>query len=95
MVFVKPAGRDNEHSGYTDEVKGQQRVTDIVHAVQNSKIWNDTAIRVTYDENGGRWDHVASRHASLHFRDKTVAAVKRLWRPFLLTDKRTANVTQL
>ena len=79
MVFVKPAGRDNEHSGYTDEVKGQQRVTDIVHAVQNSKIWNDTAIRVT----------------SLHFRDKTVAAVKRLWRPFLLTDKRTGNVTQL
>jgi len=58
VVFIKPAGRDNEHPGYTDEVKGQQHVADIVHAIQNSKIWNDTAIIITYDENGGRWDHV-------------------------------------
>jgi phospholipase C len=58
VVFIKPAGRDNEHPGYTDEVKGQQHVADIVRAVQNSKIWNDTAIIITYDENGGRWDHV-------------------------------------
>ena len=58
VVFIKPAGRDNEHPGYTDEVKGQQHVADIVHAIQNSKIWSDTAIIITYDENGGRWDHV-------------------------------------
>ncbi|HEY2140118.1 MAG TPA: alkaline phosphatase family protein [Chthoniobacterales bacterium] len=58
VVFIKPAGIDNEHPGYTDEVKGQQHVADIVHAVQNSKIWDETAIIITYDENGGRWDHV-------------------------------------
>ncbi len=58
VVFIKSAGRDNEHPGYTDEVKGQQHVADLVKAVQNSKIWNETAIIVTYDENGGRWDHV-------------------------------------
>ena len=58
VVFIKPAGRDNEHPGYTDEVKGQQHVADLVNAIRNSKIWDDTAIIITYDENGGRWDHV-------------------------------------
>jgi phospholipase C len=29
-----------------------------VEAVKNSKYWKSTAIVVTYDENGGRWDHV-------------------------------------
>jgi len=58
VVFIKPAGRDNEHPGYTDEVKGQQHVADLVNAIRNSKIWNQTAIIITYDENGGRWDHV-------------------------------------
>jgi phospholipase C len=26
--------------------------------VQHSKIWQDSVIIITYDENGGRWDHV-------------------------------------
>jgi acid phosphatase len=59
VVFIKFAGIDNEHPGYTDVVRGQQHVADIVDAVQNSRIWHDTAIIVTYDENGGRWDHIA------------------------------------
>lgn len=59
VVFIKPAGRDNEHPGYTDEIKGQQHVADLVAAIQNSKIWPSTAIIITYDENGGRWDHVS------------------------------------
>ena len=58
VTFIKPAGHDNEHPGYTDEYTGQQHVADIVKAIQNSKIWNDCLIIVTYDENGGRWDHV-------------------------------------
>jgi phospholipase C len=59
VSFVKPLGPDNEHPGYTNLVRGQQHVADIVAAVQKSKYWQDTAIIVTYDENGGRWDHVA------------------------------------
>jgi len=58
VAFIKPAGRDNEHPGYTDVVRGQQHVADLVGAVQSSQAWNDTAIIITYDENGGRWDHV-------------------------------------
>jgi phospholipase C len=59
VSFIKFAGIDNEHPGYTNVVRGQQHVADIVSAVQNSNIWNTCAIIVTYDENGGRWDHVA------------------------------------
>jgi acid phosphatase len=59
ISFIKFAGIDNEHPGYTDVVTGQQHVADIVNAVRNSNIWNTCAIIVTYDEHGGRWDHVA------------------------------------
>ena len=58
VSFIKPAGIDNEHPGYAMEVTGQQHVADLVKAVQNSKFWKDCTIIITYDENGGRWDHV-------------------------------------
>jgi acid phosphatase len=58
-VFIKPLGADNEHPGYATEFNGQQHVADLVSAVQNSPYWSDSAIIITYDEHGGRWDHVA------------------------------------
>jgi phospholipase C len=59
VSFIKPMGADNEHPGYATEMNGQQHVADLVSAIQSSPYWNDTAIVVTYDEHGGRWDHVA------------------------------------
>lgn len=59
VVFIKPLGPDNEHPGYASLQQGQQHVANIVSAIQNSNYWNDTIVIVTYDENGGRWDHVA------------------------------------
>jgi phospholipase C len=58
VVFIKPIGKNNEHPGYTDEVTGQKHVAELVAAVRNSSIWEDSVIIITYDENGGRWDHV-------------------------------------
>jgi phospholipase C len=58
VSFVKPLGLDNEHPGYTNVATGQQHVADLVAALQASRYWKDVAIIVTYDENGGRWDHV-------------------------------------
>jgi phospholipase C len=58
VSFIKPLGPDNEHPGYADLLTGQQHVADIVSAVQASPYWNQTLIIVTYDEHGGRWDHV-------------------------------------
>jgi phospholipase C len=61
VSFIKPLGPDNEHPGYASLLQGQQHVADLVAAVQQSKAWKDSAIIVTYDENGGRWDHVAPK----------------------------------
>jgi len=58
VTFIKPLGPDNEHPGYADLLQGQQHVAKIVNAVQQSQYWNNTLIIVTYDEHGGRWDHV-------------------------------------
>jgi len=59
VSFIKPIGADNEHPGYADLLRGQQHVASLVQAVQQSPYWADTAIIITYDENGGFWDHVA------------------------------------
>lgn len=58
VSFIKPLGPNNEHPGYADLAQGQQHVADLVNAVQQSPYWNSTLIIVTYDEHGGRWDHV-------------------------------------
>jgi acid phosphatase len=58
VSFVKPLGPDNEHPGYASLSQGQQHVADLVSAVQRSQYGRDTLIIITYDENGGRWDHV-------------------------------------
>ena len=58
VVFIKPLGPNNEHPGYASLLQGQQHVADIVSAVENSDYWESSLIIVTYDEHGGRWDHV-------------------------------------
>jgi phospholipase C len=59
VSFVKPLGPDNEHPGYAALLRGQQHVADLVGRIRSSAAWKDTVIVITYDENGGRWDHVA------------------------------------
>ena len=58
VSFIKPLGNDNEHPGYSSLLAGQQHVASLVAAIQNSSAWPSTAIIITYDENGGRWDHM-------------------------------------
>ena len=58
VSFIKPLGPDNEHPGYATLQNGQLHVTDLVNAVMSSPAWAETAIIITYDEHGGRWDHV-------------------------------------
>ena len=59
VSFVKPSGIDNEHPNYTDVLTGELHAEELIGAVRNGPNWKDTAIIVTYDENGGFWDHVA------------------------------------
>jgi phospholipase C len=58
VSFVKPLGTRNEHPGAFDLVTGQNHVVELVRSVMKSPLWRDTAVIVTYDENGGFWDHV-------------------------------------
>ncbi len=59
VSFVKPIGENNEHPGYASLLQGQEHVAKLVEAVQKSPYWSHSLIIVTYDENGGFWDHVA------------------------------------
>lgn len=59
VSFVKPLGMNNEHPGYTDIVTGENHVLSLIDAVRSGPNWKDAAIIITYDENGGFWDHVA------------------------------------
>src|SRR3954470_8128997 len=59
VAFYKPQGNLNEHSGYADIISGDQHVADVIDHLQHSPQWDHMLIIVTYDENGGIWDHVA------------------------------------
>ncbi|HKW90447.1 MAG TPA: alkaline phosphatase family protein [Methylomirabilota bacterium] len=59
VSFVKPLGTMNEHPNSSELLAGQQHMASIVQAVRASPAWARTVIIITYDENGGRWDHVA------------------------------------
>jgi phospholipase C len=58
VAFVKPSGFDNEHPGYTDVIRGERHVIELINDIRNGPNWHDTMIIITYDENGGFWDHV-------------------------------------
>lgn len=58
VAFYKPVGDLNEHPGYTDLLSGDKHINDILNRIRNSPIWANTVVIVTYDENGGFWDHV-------------------------------------
>jgi acid phosphatase len=59
VVFYKPTGILNQHPGYADILSGDAHVAELVAKIKSGPLWSSTAIIVTYDENGGFWDHVA------------------------------------
>jgi len=60
VVFFKPAAADNQHPGYASIKSADEKLRQIVESIQtNQKVWDKSLIIVTYDENGGLWDHAA------------------------------------
>ena len=59
VSFVKPYGGDDAHPGYTDLYQGDAHAAAMVQEVMHSALWSSSANIVTYDENGGFWDHVS------------------------------------
>ncbi len=59
VVFYKPQGNLNQHPGYADVMSGDAHISQLINELKKSPQWKKMAIIVTYDENGGLWDHVA------------------------------------
>ncbi|NDP42575.1 MAG: acid phosphatase [Aromatoleum sp.] len=59
VAFYKPQGSLNQHPGYTDVLSGDTHIAALIARIKASALWPTTAIIVTYDENGGFWDHAA------------------------------------
>jgi acid phosphatase len=58
VSFYKPAGKDTQHPSYTDIMTGDMHIAGLLEKLRASPQWKDMLVIVTYDENGGYWDHV-------------------------------------
>jgi acid phosphatase len=47
------------HAGYSDVADGDNHIADVVAQLRAGPQWKDMLVIVTFDENGGWWDHVA------------------------------------
>jgi phospholipase C len=59
VVFYKPIGQFNQHPGYTNVADGDGHLAELIGMLRSSPSYQDMLILITYDENGGQWDHVA------------------------------------
>jgi acid phosphatase len=58
VAFYKPPGRLTQHPSYTDIKSGDIHIDDLLTRLEKSPQWAHMVVIVTYDENGGYWDHV-------------------------------------
>jgi phospholipase C len=59
VTFYKPQGNLNEHAGYADVSSGDEHIADVLKHLEAGPQWAHMLVVVTYDENGGWWDHAA------------------------------------
>ncbi|WP_404711991.1 acid phosphatase [Sphingomonas sp. MMS24-J13] len=59
VTFYKPQGNLNMHAGYSDVDAGDRHIARVIDALRKSPQWHRMLVIVTFDENGGWWDHVA------------------------------------
>lgn len=59
VSFYKPAGRYTQHPSYTDIRSGDEHMAALLAKLRSSPQWQDMLVVLTYDENGGYWDHVS------------------------------------
>ncbi len=59
VTFYKPQGNLNQHPGYANVLDGDAHMAAVIDALEHSPQWGHMLVVLTYDENGGFWDHVA------------------------------------
>ena len=57
VSFYKPQGNLNQHPGYANVADGDAHIANLIAQLQKSPQYNNMLIVVTYDENGGFYDH--------------------------------------
>ncbi|WP_374556386.1 acid phosphatase [Aquitalea pelogenes] len=57
VSFYKPQGNVNQHAGYASVADGDEHIARVIARLQQSPQWKNMLIVVTYDENGGIYDH--------------------------------------
>ena len=58
VSFYKPVGMQTQHPSYTDVQMGDRHMDEILQKLRASPQWKNMLVVLTYDENGGYWDHV-------------------------------------
>lgn len=59
VAFYKPQGNLNQHPGYANVADGDAHIANVITSLKASPQWKNMLIVVTYDENGGFYDHAA------------------------------------
>jgi acid phosphatase len=59
VTFYKPQGSLNQHAGYANLSDGDTHIAEVIAKLEQSPQWKRMLIVVTYDENGGFYDHAA------------------------------------
>ena len=59
VAFYKPQGNLNQHAGYANVADGDAHIVDVINKLKASPQWKNMVVVITYDENGGFWDHAS------------------------------------
>lgn len=58
VSFIRSLDEFSLHPALGTVTEGIDWVADLIQAIQSSSAWDSCAIILTFDESGGRWDHV-------------------------------------
>ena len=64
-IFIGPPNTESDEHPSSDIQVGQSFVYGVINALESSPNWSDSAFFLTYDENGGYYDHVAPPAAAV------------------------------
>ncbi len=57
VSFLKAAGYQDGHAGYSDPLDEQEFVVNTINFLQQQGSWNNTAVIILYDDSDGWYDH--------------------------------------
>jgi len=60
VSYLKAAGYEDGHAGYSDPLDEQVFLVDTLNRLQQAKEWKDTAVVIAYDDSDGWYDHQMS-----------------------------------